>query len=144
MRVAPEQLRCLLSPRELEVLGLVASGASNVQVAERLDLSVHTVKKHVARLLLKLKVGSRSEAALLFRDAAFPAPAATPAPAPALDGLTTRERAVLRWMAEGANNRRIAAELALSVNTVKRHSTRIFSKLGVRSRVRAAALLHFA
>jgi DNA-binding NarL/FixJ family response regulator len=75
----------------------------------------------------------------LYRDATFHAPG--PAPAPALDGLTTRERDVLLRMAEGANNQRIATELALSINTVKRHSTKIFSKLGVRSRVRAAALL---
>ena len=34
---------------------LVARGASNVQVADELTLSVHTVKKHVAKLLLKLK-----------------------------------------------------------------------------------------
>jgi len=52
-------LNCLLSPRELEVLRLVAAGASNAQVAGDLALSVHTVKKHVAKLLLKLKVDSR-------------------------------------------------------------------------------------
>lgn len=140
--VAPNDLCSLLSPREMEVLRLVAGGASNAQVAQALSLSLHTVKKHVARLLLKLKVSSRSEAALLWRDAAIEPPQPTPAPAPVLEGLTSRERDVLRRMAEGANNQRIAAELALSVNTVKRHGSRIFSKLGVRSRVRAAALLH--
>ncbi|TMJ10886.1 MAG: helix-turn-helix transcriptional regulator [Alphaproteobacteria bacterium] len=132
----------LLSPRELEVLRLVAGGASNVQIADALALSVHTVKKHVAKLLLKLKVASRSEAALLYRDATGDTAAPAPAPDPALEGLTVRERDVLLRMAEGSNNQRIAAELALSVNTVKRHSTKIFSKLGVRSRVKAAALLH--
>lgn len=121
------------------MLRLVASGASNAQVAGELALSVHTVKKHVAKLLLKLKVDSRSEAALMYRDATFVDSAA--APAPMLQGLTVRERDVLLRMAEGANNRRIASDLALSINTVKRHSTRIFSKLGVRSRVRAAAML---
>ena len=134
-------LNCLLSPRELEVLRLVAAGASNAQVALDLALSVHTVKKHVAKLLLKLKVDSRSEAALMYRGATFHDSLPAPAPAPALQELTTRERDVLLRMAEGANNQRIAAELALSINTVKRHSTRIFSKLGVRSRVRAAAML---
>lgn len=135
-----DPLNCLLSPRELEVLGLVASGASNAQVAQVLVVSVHTVKKHVVKVLLKLKVASRSEAALLYRDATFRTAHAVPAPS--LEGLTLRERDVLRRMAEGANNQRIAAELALSINTVKRHGTRIFSKLGVRSRVCAAALLH--
>jgi DNA-binding NarL/FixJ family response regulator len=138
----PDSVTRLLSPRELEVLRLVAGGASNVQIADALALSVHTVKKHVAKLLLKLKVASRSEAALLYRGATADAVPEAAATEPALEGLTVRERDVLVRMAEGSNNQRIAAELALSVNTVKRHSTRIFSKLGVRSRVKAAALLH--
>jgi DNA-binding NarL/FixJ family response regulator len=134
-----------LSRRELEVLQLVALGASNSQIAESLSLSIHTVKKHLARLLLKLKAESRSEAARLYRESITQHPvAAAPAPAhaQALGELTTRERDVLSRIASGANNQRIAAELELSLNTIKRHTTRIYSKLGVRSRVRAAALLH--
>lgn len=130
-----------LSRRELEVLQLVALGSSNSQIAEALSLSIHTVKKHLVRLLLKLRVDSRSEAARLYRET-ITQPAAAPAAAPALEDLTTREWDVLSRIAAGANNQRIAADLALSLNTVKRHTTRIFSKLGVRSRVRAAALLH--
>jgi DNA-binding NarL/FixJ family response regulator len=134
-----------LSRRELEVLQLVAIGASNVQVAETLALSIHTVKKHLARLMLKLGVSSRSEAALRYRAsisrvAGLPAaPASKPKP---FDVLTSREWDVLAHIASGANNQRIATELALSLNTVKRHTTSIYTKLGVRSRVRAAALLH--
>ncbi|HEY8048693.1 MAG TPA: LuxR C-terminal-related transcriptional regulator [Ramlibacter sp.] len=136
-----------LSRRELEVLQLVALGASNVQLADTLGLSIHTVKKHLARLLLKLKVESRSEAARRYRDSissrlAAPAAAAPPAKAKPFDVLTTREWDVLARIASGANNQRIASDLALSLNTVKRHTTSIYSKLGVRSRVRAAALLH--
>jgi DNA-binding NarL/FixJ family response regulator len=133
----------VLSRRELEVLQLVALGASNSQVAETLALSIHTVKKHIARLLLKLKAESRSEAARLYRESITQQPPTSePAGAHALGDLTTRERDVLSRIASGANNQRIAAELALSLNTIKRHTTRIYSKLGVRSRVRAAALLH--
>jgi DNA-binding NarL/FixJ family response regulator len=134
-----------LSRRELEVLQLVALGASNSQIAESLSLSIHTVKKHLAHLLLKLKAESRSEAARLYRESITQQPvAAAPAPAQAqaLEGLTTRERDVLSRIASGANNQRIATELELSLNTIKRHTTSIYSKLGVRSRVRAAALLH--
>jgi DNA-binding NarL/FixJ family response regulator len=130
-----------LSRRELEVLQLVALGASNNQIAETLAVSIHTIKKHLARLLLKLKAESRSEAARLYRET-ITQPAAAAAPAHALEDLTTRERDVLSRIAAGANNQRIAADLALSLNTVKRHTTSIYSKLGVRSRVRAAALLH--
>jgi DNA-binding CsgD family transcriptional regulator len=58
-----------LSPREREVLGLVADGLSNAAIAERLKLSDHTVKRHVANILLKLDVPTRAAAAaLLGRD----------------------------------------------------------------------------
>jgi DNA-binding NarL/FixJ family response regulator len=52
-----------LSRREFEVLRLLAEGLSNRQIAERLVLSEHTVHRHVANILRKLGVGSRSAAA---------------------------------------------------------------------------------
>ncbi len=51
-----------LTPRELEVLRLVAEGLPNKTIAQRLDISEHTVKFHVNALLGKLGVGSRTEA----------------------------------------------------------------------------------
>jgi DNA-binding CsgD family transcriptional regulator len=52
----------MLTPREREVLALLAAGASNKAIALALDLSVHTVKFHVASLIEKLGAGSRLEA----------------------------------------------------------------------------------
>lgn len=52
-----------LTPREVEVLELVASGASNTEIAERLVISPFTVKRHVTHLLTKLGVNSRTKAA---------------------------------------------------------------------------------
>ncbi len=52
-----------LSPREGEVLSLVAKGLSNPEIAERLFLSEHTVKRHVANILAKLDLPSRAAAA---------------------------------------------------------------------------------
>ena len=51
-----------LSPRELEVLALLAEGASNKQIARRLGISVHTAKFHVGSLLDKLDAVGRTEA----------------------------------------------------------------------------------
>lgn len=51
-----------LSPRELEVLLLVAQGLSNRQISHTLRLSEATVKRHLANLYPKLGVGSRGEA----------------------------------------------------------------------------------
>ncbi|MBT2326630.1 hypothetical protein J7E62_30430 [Variovorax paradoxus] len=52
-----------LSTRELEVLACIATGESNKLIARALDLSPHTVKRHVARILDRLDLDSRGEAA---------------------------------------------------------------------------------
>ena len=51
-----------LTARELEVLALLAEGASNKQIARRLGISAHTAKYHVASLLEKLDAVSRTDA----------------------------------------------------------------------------------
>lgn len=54
-----------LTPREREVLGLVAEGLTNRQVADRLVVSEHTVHRHVTNILRKLDLPSRTAAATL-------------------------------------------------------------------------------
>lgn len=54
-------------------------------------------------------------------------------------GLTLREMQVLRWVATGVTNRKIATELSLSEKTVDRHVSNIFAKLDVPSRTAATA-----
>lgn len=56
----------LLSAREREVLGQVASGARNRQIASSLSISEFTVKRHVQNILHKLGVESRREAAAFY------------------------------------------------------------------------------
>jgi DNA-binding NarL/FixJ family response regulator len=58
----PRPARDRLSPREREVLGLVAQGRSNREIADALIVTEHTAKYHVAQLLNKLGAGSRAEA----------------------------------------------------------------------------------
>jgi len=53
------------------------------------------------------------------------------------EALTTRELEVLTLMAEGMPNKQIAAELGLSLHTVKFHAAAIFAKLGAASRTEA-------
>jgi DNA-binding NarL/FixJ family response regulator len=54
-------------------------------------------------------------------------------------GLTRREAEVLRLVATGADNPAIAAQLDISVATVRKHLERVYAKLGVHSRTEAAA-----
>ena len=53
----------VLTPRELDVLKLVARGSSNADIARRLFLSEHTVHRHLANILRKLNLSSRAAAA---------------------------------------------------------------------------------
>lgn len=59
-----KQLLENLSQREHEVLGLMADGLSNQQIAERLGIGEKTVKTHVSNVLAKLEVGDRTQAAV--------------------------------------------------------------------------------
>ncbi len=51
-----------LTPREIEVLGMMAEGLGNKIIAARLGISLHTVKFHIASIFAKLDAGSRTEA----------------------------------------------------------------------------------
>jgi DNA-binding NarL/FixJ family response regulator len=61
---APGSGRPPLTPREREVLELVATGATNREIAERLHLSPHTVKEHTSSLYRKLEARNRADAVL--------------------------------------------------------------------------------
>jgi two-component system, NarL family, response regulator YdfI len=62
---APDELAEPLTPRESEVLQMLASGLSNKEIAAKLAISEHTVKFHVASILGKLGAASRTEAVSL-------------------------------------------------------------------------------
>ncbi|MEE1796367.1 LuxR C-terminal-related transcriptional regulator [Streptomyces sp. BE308] len=64
-----------LSKRELEVLHLVTKGMTNRKIGSALGISERTSREHVARILLKLRVRSRVEAAVIAAEARFEATA---------------------------------------------------------------------
>ncbi|MCI2419353.1 response regulator transcription factor [Saccharopolyspora sp. K220] len=61
----------MLSEREGEVLRLIASGLSNAEIAQRLHLTVETVKTYVARILAKLGVRDRVQAVIRAYESGF-------------------------------------------------------------------------
>ena len=75
---APPELEDL-SPRELEVLRLVASGLSNAEIAETLFVSDGTVKTHVARILSKLALRDRVQVVVFAYECGIVEPGPRPA-----------------------------------------------------------------
>ena len=53
-----------LTPREMDVLRLLAQGLPNRKIGERLDINERTVKYHVAAILAKLEAANRTEAVM--------------------------------------------------------------------------------
>lgn len=51
-----------LSPREIEVLRLLASGESNGEIAQRLGISTNTIERHVANIYRKIDARGRADA----------------------------------------------------------------------------------
>lgn len=124
-----------LTPRENQILALVREGRSSKEISRDLDITRATVRCHVQRVLTKLGVATRLEAAALAPDA----PAARAAPPPDISALTPRETQVLRCIAVGIGRAEIAKHLFMSPHTARTHIQRILAKLEVHSALAAMA-----
>jgi DNA-binding NarL/FixJ family response regulator len=121
-----------ISPRETEVLRLIAAGRSNQQIADELVLSLRTVERHITNLYSKIGARGKADAtAYALRHGLDDAGASTSA-------LSRRELEVLRLLTAGVGNQQIADDLVISLNTVRRHVSNIFDKTGVANRAQAA------
>jgi DNA-binding NarL/FixJ family response regulator len=65
----PQEIFPELTEREREILTLIARGESNAAIAERLTISLKTVRNHVSNIYNKLQVADRAQAAIRARDA---------------------------------------------------------------------------
>jgi len=94
-----------LSERELEILRLVATGASNKEIAQRLHIAVNTVKVHLRNIFAKLEVASRTEATMVAVRQGWVVVAETEAVVEAVTGPAPPPPAVeppLSWFRRGA------------------------------------------
>ncbi len=66
---SPEEAFPELSPREMEVLELIAQGDKNTEIAEKLVISGKTVRNHITSIFSKLQVADRAQAIIKARDA---------------------------------------------------------------------------
>ncbi|MGC4978618.1 helix-turn-helix transcriptional regulator [Streptomyces sp. DT199] len=120
---------------------LTCAGEDERERATELLRLAHTVARHLgARPLADAATALGRRARLPLTPATRPGPAPAD-PAEAL-GLTSRERDVLRLVAAGHTNRRIAQELFISPKTASVHVSNILGKLGVSGRGEAAAVAH--
>lgn len=114
------EVRAMATPGEL----LVSSAVKELAVGSGLRFAMQG-------LLHTTEGGEWPLFAVLHQDVDTPGQASP-------NGLTERELEVLRLLATGKTNREIAEELVVSVNTVERHITHIYSKIGAANRVEAA------
>jgi DNA-binding NarL/FixJ family response regulator len=134
-----EATRALLTERPDSVVVVLTSFSDSARVTEALKAGAvgYMLKDCDPRdLLAAIRSASEGHAPLDPRVARALLPTATTA-SPA-DGLSTREREVLRLVAQGLANKQVGTRLGISERTVKAHLGRVFREIGVSDRTSAA------
>ncbi|BDT93285.1 hypothetical protein IFM12275_32610 [Nocardia sputorum] len=131
-----------LTPREIDVLSLVAEGKTSAEIADDLGLTPQTVESYASRINRKLGVGTRAgSVAIAIRTGVIPPIEARAAGGTARPELTPREREVLELVAKGANDNEIAAAVGLTRQSAKTYVSNINQKFGTHHR---AGMVAFA
>jgi len=134
-----EATRALLTERPDSIVVVLTSFSDQARVSEALKAGAvgYMLKDCDPRdLLAAIRSASEGHAPLDPRVARALLPTATTA-SPA-DGLSTREREVLRLVAQGLANKQVGTRLGISERTVKAHLGRVFREIGVSDRTSAA------
>ncbi|HET9722125.1 MAG TPA: LuxR C-terminal-related transcriptional regulator [Candidatus Saccharimonadales bacterium] len=135
-----------LTRREFQILGFLATGMANIDIAQAEWVSEQTVKFHISNILRKLDAANRAEAAFIARREGLVVGTAdadevdSPKPEPS-DPLTARQAEVLVFVSQGLTNQEIADRLGIGLQTVRYHVTNILSQLGVKNRTAAGKAL---
>lgn len=119
VRAAEAGSRVPLTPREAEIAALLETGATNRDIADRLDLSVRTVESHVLNISRKLGPLSREA---ITRELV---------PDSGLGALSFRELEVLHLIARSLSHADVARRLDVDERTVETHVYEIRKKLGI-------------
>jgi ATP/maltotriose-dependent transcriptional regulator MalT len=113
----------------------IAMNHSRRSFSERDRTVLETLRPHLVQALRRTRARERATQLMHLLEE----PDSEVSAVPASLGLTAREEEVILLVAAGHANREIAGELVISVNTVRKHLERIYSKLGVHTRTAAAA-----
>jgi LuxR family maltose regulon positive regulatory protein len=133
--------RCLAWAEPEGYLRLFLEAGQDLPALLRLALGRGIHSDYVRTLLAALEdptAGSRTTS----KESALPGespPQGSPLTRSLVEPLTPRERQVLQLIGDGLSNQQISERLVVSLNTVKKHTSNIYSKLDVRSRTQALA-----
>jgi DNA-binding NarL/FixJ family response regulator len=123
-----------ITPRDRQVLDLLAQGCSNKEIGDQLNISLHTVKHHLRLLFLRAGILDGRKRVKLARYCCEEE-SAVAAPCGRLNPKESRI-SILVW--EGLTNREIGKIVGTSEQMIKNHLRRAFDKLGVWSRLELA------
>ena len=132
----PEDLRASLSPSQLKVFECIKVGMNNEEIAEKLKVTIATVRGRVGRVFEKLGVHTRAQAVLLLYPPQHGSEIIVPGQA-SLDNLTQYQKEIMEMVAVGLSVDEIALALHKKPKIINNTLWRAYRALGVNNRTSA-------